>query len=159
MKTAEEAVAAYENMLYRAALSITGNRDDALDMVQETFIRWLTKRPEFESDEHEKAWLLRVVMNLSRNLMKSAAHRTSCELLDIYPAKDREEECLIEDVMRLPEKIREVIYLYYYEEYDSREIAGILGENVSTVRTRMARGRNLLKKALKEGGEAENESL
>ena len=110
MRTAEEIVMKYENLLYRTALSITGNREDALDMVQETFIRWITKRPEFESDEHEKAWLLRVVINLSRNLVKSAAHRTSCELLDIYPAETREEEGLIQEVMKLPEKIREVIY-------------------------------------------------
>ncbi len=154
MRTAEEIVMKYENLLYRTALSITGNREDALDMVQETFIRWITKRPDFESDEHEKAWLLRVVINLSRNLVKSAAHRTSCELLDIYPAETREEEGLIQEVMKLPEKIREVIYLYYYEEYNSREIGEILGENVSTVRTRLSRGRTLLKQVLKDSWEA-----
>ena len=154
MRTAEEIVMKYENLLYRTALSIAGNREDALDMVQETFIRWITKRPEFESDEHEKAWLLRVVINLSRNLVKSAAHRTSCELLDIYPAETREEEGLIQEVMKLPEKIREVIYLYYYEEYNSREIGEILGENVSTVRTRLSRGRTLLKQVLKDSWEA-----
>ena len=154
MRTAEEIVMKYENLLYRTALSITGNREDALDMVQETLIRWITKRPEFESDEHEKAWLLRVVINLSRNLVKSAAHRTSCELLDIYPAETHEEESLIQEVMKLPEKIREVIYLYYYEEYNSREIGEILGENVSTVRTRLSRGRTLLKQVLKDSWEA-----
>ena len=154
MRTAEEIVMKYENLLYRTALSITENREDALDMVQETFIRWITKRPDFESDEHEKAWLLRVVINLSRNLVKSAAHRTSCELLDIYPAETREEEGLIQEVMKLPEKIREVIYLYYYEEYNSREIGEILGENVSTVRTRLSRGRTLLKQVLKDSWEA-----
>ncbi len=159
VKTAEEVVMAYEDLLYRAALTITGNRDDALDMVQETFIRWITKRPEFASDEHEKAWLLRVVMNLSRNLMNSAAHRTSCELLDIYPAENQEEENVIGEVMKLPEKLREVIYLYYYEEYNSREIAEILGENVSTVRTRLSRGRDMLKETLRETWETRNESL
>ena len=92
MKTAEEIVNRYENLLYRAALTITQNREDALDMVQETFIKWITSRPEFQSDEHEKAWLLRVVMNLSRNLVSSAAHRLSCELLDIYPAEPKEEK-------------------------------------------------------------------
>ena len=86
--------------------------------------------------------------------MKSAAHRTSCELLDIYPAETREEEGLIQEVMKLPEKIREVIYLYYYEEYNSREIGEILGENVSTVRTRLSRGRTLLKQVLKDSWEA-----
>lgn len=159
MKTAEEIVLKYENLLYRAALTITQNREDALDMVQETFIKWITSRPDFQSDEHEKAWLLRVVMNLSRNLVTSAAHRLSCELLDIYPAEDKEEESLMEEILRLPEMYREVIYLYYYEEYDTNEIAKILNENVSTVRTRLARGREKLKGLLKDEREARDEFL
>ena len=159
MKTAEEVVIKYENLLYRAALTITGNREDALDMVQEAFIKWITSRPDFASDEHEKAWLLRVVMNLSRNLVRSAAHRLSCELLDIYPAENKEEEGVMEEIMRLPEKYREVIYLYYYEEYSTAEIAKILNENESTVRTRLARGRGKLKETLKDEWEARDEFL
>ncbi len=159
MKTAEEIVNRYENLLYRAALTITQNREDALDMVQETFIKWITSRPEFQSDEHEKAWLLRVVMNLSRNLVSSAAHRLSCELLDIYPAETEEEEGIMEEVLRLPEDYREIIYLYYYEGYNTEEIARILNLNVSTVRTKLSRGRGRLKRMLEEHGEARDESL
>ena len=159
VKTAEEIVIKYENLLYRAALTITQNREDALDMVQETFIKWITSRPDFQSDEHEKAWLLRVVMNLSRNLVTSAAHRLSCELLDIYPAEDEEEQGVLEEVMKLPESYREAIFLYYYEGYSTAEIAQILNENVSTVRTRLARGREKLKGMLKDYGEARDESL
>lgn len=153
MKTAEEVVAAYQNTLYRAALSLTGSRDDALDMVQETFIRWLTKRPEFASDEHEKAWLLRVVINLSKNLLDSSAYKTKAELLDIYPAKTEEEQGLIEEVMRLPERYRSVIYLYYYEGYSTAETAAILGEKESTVRSWMSRARRMLKTQLEESNE------
>ena len=159
MKTAEEIVIKYENLLYRAALTITQNREDALDMVQETFIKWITSRPDFASDEHEKAWLLRVVMNLSRNLVTSAAHRLSCELLDIYPAENEEEESVLEEVMKLPENYREAIFLYYYEGYNTAEIAAILNENVSTVRTRLARGREKLKGMLTEIREAPDERL
>lgn len=147
-KTPDEVVRLYENTLYRTALSVTKNREDALDMVQETFIRWMTSRPSFESDEHEKAWLLRVVINLSRNLVSSAAHRTSEELLDIYPAKEEEEKWLLEEVMKLPEKYREVIHLYYYEGYSTAEIAKILDTRESTVRSQMLRARRQLKKAL-----------
>ena len=159
VKTAEEIVNRYENLLYRAALTITQNREDALDMVQETFIKWITSRPDFQSDEHEKAWLLRVVMNLSRNLVGSAAHRLSCELLDIYPAETQEEESIMEEVLRLPEDYREIIYLYYYEGYNTEEIARILNLNVSTVRTKLSRGRGKLKGMLQEHGEARDESL
>ena len=159
MKTAEEIVNRYENLLYRAALTITQNREDALDMVQETFIKWITSRPEFQSDEHEKAWLLRVVMNLSRNLVNSVAHRLSCELLDIYPAETEEEESIMEEVLQLPEDYREIIYLYYYEGYNTEEIARILNLNVSTVRTKLSRGRGRLKRMLEEHGEARDESL
>ena len=145
MKTAEEMVAAYGNMLYRAALSHTGNHEDAQDMVQETFIRWLEKRPAFESDEHEKAWLLRVAINLCRNYVSKKGNRGNAELLDIYPAADEEEQSLIQDVMALPDRYRDVIYLYYYEGYSTKEIADILGEKEATVRSHMLRARKLLK--------------
>ena len=148
MRTAEEIVTRYENMLYRVALSHTGIREDAEDMVQETFLRWLRARPVFESDEHEKAWLLRVVINLSRNLVKSAAHRTSCELLDIYPAKEQEELYLIDEVMRLPPLHRDAIYLFYYENYSTAEIARIMDQKESTVRSYLHRGRQKLKRWL-----------
>ena len=159
MKSAEEVVQTYENLLYRAALHITGNRDDALDMVQETLIKWITSRPDFASDEHEKAWLLRVVMNLSRNLVGSMAKKSAVELLDIYPAENKEEESVMQEVLDLPENLRAVIYLYYYEGYNTTEIAEILQENASTVRTWLSRGRERLRKVLKEEGESIHERL
>ena len=128
-------------------------------MVQETLIKWITSRPDFASDEHEKAWLLRVVMNLSRNLVGSMAKKSAVELLDIYPAENKEEESVMQEVLDLPENLRAVIYLYYYEGYNTTEIAEILQENASTVRTWLSRGRERLRKVLKEEGESIHERL
>ena len=145
MSTAEEVVSKYENMLYRVALSHTGIREDAEDMVQETFLRWLSARPEFESEEHEKAWLLRVIINLCNNLVKKRGRRSETELLDIYPAKTEEEQGLIELVMKLPPNHRDAVYLYYYEGYSTKEIARIMDTKEATVRSWMLRGREQLK--------------
>ena len=145
MSTAEEVVSKYENMLYRVALSHTGIREDAEDMVQETFLRWLSARPEFESEEHEKAWLLRVIINLCNNLVKKRGRRGEIELLDIYPAKTEEEQGLIELVMKLPPNHRDAVYLYYYEGYSTKEIARIMDTKEATVRSWMLRGREQLK--------------
>ena len=148
MKTAEEIVSTYENMLYRVALSHTGIREDAEDMVQETFLKWLQARPEFESDEHEKAWLLRVLMNLCTNLVHKKGNRGQAELLDIYLAQEQEELYLIEEVMRLPPLYRDAIYLFYYENYSTAEIARIMNQKESTVRSYLHRGRLKLRRWL-----------
>ena len=119
-------------------------------MVQETFLRWLSARPEFESDEHEKAWLLRVLINLCTNLVRKKGNRGQAELLDIYPAQEQEELYLIEEVMRLPPLHRDAIYLFYYENYSTAEIARIMGQKESTVRSYLHRGRLKLKRWLED---------
>ena len=145
MSTGEELVYKYENMLYRVALTHTGIREDAEDMVQETFLRWLTSRPVFESEEHEKAWLLRVLINLCSNLTNKRKRHPESELLEIYPAKTKEEQGLLELIMKLPPKHRDVIYLYYYEGYSAKEIASLMQTNEATIRSWMLRGRKKLK--------------
>ena len=150
MRTAEELVTQYENMLYRVALSHTGNREDAEDMVQETFLKWLTKRPEFTSEEHEKAWLLRVLINLCTTLVQKKGNRGQAELLDIYPAETPEEQSVLEEVMRLPPIYRDVVYLFYYEGYSTAEIAKILNQKEGTVRSQLHRARLQLKDWLED---------
>ena len=150
MHSAEDIVRLFGDMLYRAALSLVWCPEDAEDMVQDCLVKWLTARPEFDSDEHEKAWLLRVVMNLSKNLLASAAHRTRADLLDIYPAEEPEEVWLLEEVAKLPEGERSAVHLFYYEGYKTAEIASILGEKESTVRSWLHRARKKLKKQLEE---------
>lgn len=144
-KTAEELLLSYENMLYRVALSHTGLREDAEDMVQETLLRWIRVKPVFESEEHEKAWLLRVIINLCSNHVKKKGNRGQAELLDIYPAQSEEEQGLMELVMKLSPDMRSAVYLHYYEGYSTGEIAEMAGVRDATVRSWLHRARKQLK--------------
>lgn len=149
-KSFEELVCAYENTLYRTALAMMKNRADAEDAVQEVFLKVLFKLPEFTSDEHEKAWLLRVSINICKNKLRSVWFRRTVPLLETLPAENREQESLLELVTALPEKYRTVIHLYYYEGYSTREIAEITEQKETTVRSLMSRAREKLKQVLKD---------
>jgi len=149
-KSFEELVGNYENTLYRTALAMMKNQADAEDAVQEVFLKVLSKWPEFTSAEHEKAWLLRVLINICKNKLRSVWFRRTVPLLETLPAEDPEQESLIVQVMALPEKYRTVIHLYYYEGYSTREIAEITDQKETTVRSLMSRGREKLKEVLKE---------
>ena len=143
-------VVRHENRLYRIALSITGNISDADDIVQEAFLRAYEKAPEFESGEHEKAWLIRVTINLCKSRLRSPWHRRIVPLLDSYPASEPEQHELMEQIMELPRKYRTVIHLYYYEGYSIKDISGLTGQRNSTVRSQLTRARQKLKSFLKE---------
>lgn len=138
----------YENKLYRTALTLMGNRADAEDMVQDAFIKLYEKQPEFESTEHEKAWLIRVTINLCKNRLRSSWWKKTESLLDSYPGVDTQQDELINTVMELPTKYRIVILLYYYEGYSSKEIAEIIGKNDAAVRQLLSRARKELKNYL-----------
>ena len=105
----------YENTLYRAALAILGDPTEAEDAVQDTFLRWLEKRPVLADENHEKAWLLTVTANGCKSRLRQAKRRPTVELLDIYPAETAEERGTMEAVLALPPKERAVIHLFYYE--------------------------------------------
>ena len=143
-------VVRHENRLYRIALAITGNISDADDIVQEAFLRAYEKAPEFESGEHEKAWLIRVTINLCKSRLRSPWHRRIVPLLDSYPASEPEQHELMEQIMELPRKYRTVIHLYYYEGYSIKDISGLTGQRNSTVRSQLTRARQKLKSFLKE---------
>ena len=143
----------YRNNVYAAAFSCVRNAADAADLQQEAFMRLYTCDKEFESDEHIKAWLLRVVVNLSRNHVRDNRRIVLTELTETIPAPDSTgRQDVLEAVLALPEKYRTPIHLFYYEEYAVREIAEILDMTEGAVKTRLRRGRNLLEKTLgKEG--------
>ena len=149
-KDFEMVVVRHENRLYRIALAITGNISDADDIVQEAFLRAYEKAPEFESGEHEKAWLIRVTINLCKSRLRSPWHRRIVPLLDSYPASEPEQHELMEQIMELPRKYRTVIHLYYYEGYSIKDISGLTGQRNSTVRSQLTRARQKLKSFLKE---------
>lgn len=149
-----ERIQQYAGMVYRMAYSMVKHPQDAEDIQQEVFLRYVVKRPMFESEEHAKAWFLRVTINLAKNLWKTAWKQRVVSLLDSdleeEAAPAEKEDALIEIVKQLPQKYRVVIHLFYYEELTVEEISELLGEKPSTVRTQLTRARKKLKELLKE---------
>ena len=146
----QRVVEEYSSSLLRAAYSLLKNREDSEDAVQETFLRYMEKAPVFTSREHEKAWLLRVAVNISKNHLSSAWFRKRTDLKEDIPALEQEEKEVLESVLKLPAKYRTVIHLYYYEGYSLSEISQILRSPLSTVTTRLSRARKKLAILLKE---------
>ena len=150
-QTAERLLKEYGNPVLRLAYSYLHNMQDAEDILQETLIRYLQSAPVFENSEHEKAWLLRVAVNLSKNRIDYDRLRETDELDEKLQQEEREDLAFVwEAVRELPEHYREVIHLYYYEGYSTKEIAKILQSRESTVRSNLKRGREKLKAVLKE---------
>lgn len=141
----------YGNAVLRMAYSYLHNMSDAEDILQETLIRYLKTQPELEGPEHEKAWLLRVAANLSKNRLDYNRLRDTDELEETLVSQEREDlSFLWEAVKQLPDTSRDVIHLFYYEGYPTARIAKILDRRESTVRSDLRRGRERLKKILKE---------
>ena len=141
----------YGNSILRIGYSYLQNMDDAEEILQETLIQFLTKAPEFENAEHEKAWLLHVAANISKNRIKYNRLRKTDELEETLIAEEKEDLSFVwEAVKSLPAKYREVIHLHYYEGYKTAQIAQILNRREATVRSDLRRGRERLKLILKE---------
>ena len=144
----EQTVKKYSSSMLKTAFSLLKSTADAEDAVQEAFVKLITKAPEFENDEHQKAWLLRVTVNISKNMLKSA-RRKNLPLTEEIPYSEKSDDVL-PYVLSLDEKYRVVTHLYYYENYSIKEIAEILSLPVATVGTRLSRARKILEKSLKE---------
>lgn len=141
----------YGNCVLRYAYSYLHNMADAEDILQETLIRYLKSAPTFESSSHEKAWLLRVAANLSKNRIDYNKVRLSEELNEEIAADEKEDLSFVwEAVKQLPQTQREAVHLFYQEGYSTAEIAKILSRRESTVRSDLKRGREKLKVILRE---------
>lgn len=136
--------------LLRTASAILGDAQEAEDVVQDTFIKYLEKQPVFENHEHAKAWLLRVTINSCRSWLRSPWRRLRAPLLESYPAPEPQQRVAAEAVLALPTRERAVVHLHYYEGYKTAEIAALTGEPEGTVRSRLSRARVRLKDMLKE---------
>lgn len=147
-KTDEAIVAEYGPAVYRLAFAQLRNRQDAEDVFQEVFLRYVEKSPEFQSAEHEKAWLLRVTLNCCRDLWRSPWRKRSVPLTDDLPFETREEWELHGELKKLPQKYRAVLHLFYWEDMTTEEIARVLNCKPDTVRQRLTRGRKKLKDIL-----------
>lgn len=149
---AERILDTYGNHILRYAYSYLHNLSDAEEILQETLLQFLKTAPTFETAEHEKAWLLRVAANLSKNRIAYRKRRETDELDDTLVAAQREDLSFVWEAVRdLPVKYREVIHLFYYEGYTTKQIAAILRRNEATIRSHLHRGRAKLKELLKEG--------
>ena len=150
MPDTAEAVAQYGSAVYRLAYAMTRSRSDADDVFQEVFLRFHRSAPDFANEEHRRAWLLRVTANCARSLLASPWRRRTLPLEDVYSYQDPEESAVDQALARLPGKYRAVIHLFYYEGYQTEEIARILGRSPSTVRAQLTRARQRLRELLKE---------
>lgn len=146
-----EIVKKYADTVYRVALSYSKSVQDAEDVAQSVFLKLLTKNVHFTDEEHIRRWLIKVTVNECKNIWNSFWRKNvdTVELLpETLPSEENSHNQVYEEVMNLPEKYRIVIYLYYYEEYSTKEIADILHVKEATIRTRLVRGRKLLKMQL-----------
>ena len=149
----QELIERYQGNLFVAAFQICKNREDAEDVVQDTFLQYHLSKKEYESEKHVRAWLLRVTINKAKNVNLTFWRRNKQSLEDYMEDltfETKEDSDLFEAVLDLPEKYRMVIHLFYYEDYSVKEIAGVLKVNESNVKARLSRGRKMLREALKE---------
>lgn len=141
----------YGNSILRLAYSYLHNQSNAEEVLQDTLLQVLRAAPVLETPQHEKAWLLRVAANLSKNRLKYNRLRDTDELSDTLAAEQREDLSFVwEAVKALPQHTRAAIHLFYHEGCSTAQIASILGRKESTVRSDLRRGRMQLKEVLKE---------
>lgn len=141
----------YGNSILRLSYAYLHNLADAEDILQDTLVQYLKTCPILETPAHEKAWLLTVAANLSKNRISYNQVRQADELQEELAAEEQEDLSFVWEAVRaLPEKYREVIHLFHYEGYSTAQIAGMLDRKESTVRSDLRRGRQRLKEILKE---------
>jgi len=150
-------LAKYKMLVYRLAYSKTGNRYDADDVFQEVFLRYIRSAPAFQSEEHAKAWFLKVTVNCTKKHFLSSWQKrvVLMEDMDDMRKSDTEESemgsGIYDAVCKLPPKFRVAIHLFYYEELSIEQMSVALGARPSTVRTRLTRARQQLRKTLEKG--------
>ena len=152
-RSVDDAFREYGGRVFTAAFQICGNKADADDVVQDTFVKYYTLDREYESEAHLKAWLLRVAINRAKDVAGSFWRRNTVsweEYMEELDFAAPEDSRLFQAVMQLPRKYRVPIHLHYYEEYSVEEIAKLLRCRPGTVKSQLSRGRRLLKSMLME---------
>ncbi len=145
------AIERYSDTIQRLCIIHLKNRADTEDIFQTVFLKYALSSVLFENDEHEKAWFIRVTINACKDLLKSFFRTRMVsleEILEQPAALPPDNRDILEAVLSLPQKYREVIYLHYYEGYTAPEISSILGKNVNTIYTLLTRSRQMLREKL-----------
>ena len=137
----------YADMILRISYQYLKQTCDAEDICQTVFLKYLTADMTFDSPEHEKAWIIRTAINACKDHVKSAFFRRTVALEDAaqIAAPEVPDTWLLDAMKGLPEKQRVTLYLYYYEDYTSREISEVMGVSESAVNQYLARGRRKLR--------------
>lgn len=154
---AARAIERYSDTVRRLCMIHLKNYADTEDIFQTVFLKYVLSSVSFESDEHEKAWFIRVTINACKDLLKSFFRSRTVSLEDVMelPAElspDHSE--VLEAVLSLPQKYRDVVYLHYFEEYTAPEISHALGKNINTVYTLLTRSKQILREKLGGDGDA-----
>ena len=150
-------VETYSDMLMRIAFNRMNSIAEAEDVVQSTFERLMRRQPRFDSREHEKAWLIRTAIRICIDESRKASRANVPLNEEIASAYSQESYELLDTIRQLPEKDRDAVYLYYYEEYPTKDVAKILGEREGTTRSRLSRARQKLRTIMK--GETDEQVL
>lgn len=145
-KDIREAVIKYSDMLYKICIVILCNEQDVQDAIQDTFCRYLEKKPDFRDEEHEKAWLIRVATNICRDMIRFRIRhpKVSIDELENSLAAPEQKETL-KELLELPVKQKTAIYLHYVEGYQIREVADIMGTTEGAVKMQLQRGKQQIR--------------
>ena len=148
---ANRAIERYSDTVRRLCMVHLKNYADTEDIFQTVFLKYVLSSVSFESEEHEKAWFIRVTINACKDLLKSFFRSRTISLEEVLeqPSKlapDHRE--VLEAVLSLPQKYRDVVYLHYFEDYTAPQISRILGRNENTVYTLRTRSRKMLREKL-----------
>lgn len=152
---ARRLVETYSDMILRLSLGYVKSRQEAEDICQDVFLKYLSVDTVFHSEEHEKAWMIRTTVNACKDVLKSAYHRRIIVTDEVQGQPSQMENDFSEvreAVCSLPAKYHVVIYLYYFEGYSIKEIAKMLGKTQNAVSLSLSRGRKKLRGILEEQG-------
>ena len=149
------AIERYADTVRRLCMIHLKNRADTEDIFQTVFLKYVLSSVSFESEEHEKAWIIRVTINACRDLLKSFYRRRTVSLDAVIeqPALlPPDNRAVLEAVLSLPPQYKDVVYLHFYEDYTAPQISKILGKNVNTVYTIITRSKQMLREKLRGEG-------
>ncbi len=146
-----KAVEQYSDTVRRVCMLYLKNYADTEDIFQTVFLKYVLSSAAFESEEHEKAWIIRVTINACKDLLGSFFRKRTVsldEVMELPAQASQDHREVLEAVLSLPQKYRDVVYLHYFEDYTAPQISRILGKNVNTVYTLLTRSKQMLREKL-----------
>ncbi|WP_291637983.1 sigma-70 family RNA polymerase sigma factor [Clostridium sp.] len=136
----------YGNILFRVCMVYLGNKEDVEEALQEAFIKLIYNCPKFNNNEHEKAWFIKITINICKDMLRSPWRKRVVKMENIETYYDNTSDIhIMEEILKLPIKYKGIIHLYYFEDYSVKEISEILKITESAVKMRLKRGRDILK--------------